>query len=168
MNIFEYILALFKLSRPARMSFSSQVAKICLPFADISSPSSYQNPSSYDDLDKNYGNLDRDDNNLRNFRQGRGIKRQPLPRTAKQMVGDALLRSNRNARKITRRRNDKFAGNLFGSKRLISNVWNRDIQNVEDVSYYECIATGWGIDKANGNLTDILLQTKVPIHTNDR
>ncbi|XP_063703836.1 uncharacterized protein LOC134833450 [Culicoides brevitarsis] len=167
---FKHDLALFKLSKPARISFSSQVAKICLPFADASS-AAYKNPT-YDDLDKNYSNLDRDNNNLRNFRQGRGMRRKVLPKTAKQMVQTLLSsKSNtrRESRKITRRRNDKFAGNLFGSKRLISNVWNTDIYSpTEDVAYYECIATGWGIEKPNGDLTDVLLQTKVPIHANDR
>lgn len=174
--------ALFKLSKPARISISSQVAKICLPFADVSVGASYTKKPSYDDLDKNYGNLnDRDNNNLRNFRQGRRrgmlIDRSYLPKTAKRMVQELVSRSlgnnvqqrgdRREGRKIGRRRNDKFAGNLFGSKRLYANTWNRDI-HVEDVSYYECIATGWGVDEPNGDLTDVLLQTKVPIHTNDR
>lgn len=123
---------------------------------------------------------DRDNNNLRNFRQGRRrgmiIDRSYLPKTAKHMVQDLVSKSlntnnvrglRREGRKIGRRRNDKFAGNLFGSKRLYANAWNRDI-HVEDVSYYECIATGWGVDEPNGDLTDVLLQTKVPIHTNDR
>lgn len=153
-----------------------------MPFADVSVGASYTKPS-YDDLDKNYGNInDRDNNNLRNFRQGRGrggmlIDRSYLPKTAKQMVQELVSNSlsknirgssnRREGRKIARRRNDKFAGNLFGSKRLYSNTWNRDM-HVEDVSYYECIATGWGIDEPNGDLTKVLLQTKVPIHTNDR
>lgn len=144
--------------------------------------SSYLKPS-YDDLDKNYGNInDRDNNNLRNFRQGRRrggmiIDQSYLPKTAKQMVQELVSNSLSNSknvrgsnrsggRKIARRRNDKFAGNLFGSKRLYANAWNRDMH--EDVSYYECIATGWGIDEPHGDLTEVLLQTKVPIHTNDR
>uniref|UniRef100_A0A336LWT8 CSON002527 protein n=1 Tax=Culicoides sonorensis TaxID=179676 RepID=A0A336LWT8_CULSO len=179
---FKHDLALFKLSKPARISISSQVAKICLPFADVSVSASYK-PSSYDDLDMNYGNLnDRDNNNLRNFRQGRRrmiSDRIILPKTAKHMVQELLSKSltatsninrrsdRRTGRKIGRRRNDKYAGNLFLSKRLHANTWNRDIQ-VEEVSYYECVATGWGVDEPNGDLTDVLLQTKVPIHMNDR
>lgn len=177
MNIFT---ALFKLSKPAKISISSQVAKICLPFADVSVGASYQKPS-YDDLDMHYDSLiDRDNNNLRKIRQSRHNEmiffRKNLPKTAKHMVQELVSKSlmtnrakndRRNGKKASRRRNDKFAGNLFGSKRFYSNAWNRDI-HVEDVSYYECIATGWGVDGPNGDLTDVLLQTKVPIHTNDR
>lgn len=36
----------------------------------------------------------------------------------------------------------------------------------QDLPYTDCIATGWGKSTTSGDLTDILLQTKVPIHTN--
>lgn len=122
-----------KLSKPARISFGSQVAKICLPFADLSFSSLYTNPN-YDDIDINYGSVynNRDNNNLRNFRQGRRSMIRNLPKNARQMVTQLLNKSitngKRKGRKIGRRRNDKFASNLFSGKRLYTNQWNRDIQ----------------------------------------
>lgn len=38
----------------------------------------------------------------------------------------------------------------------------------QDLPYRDCIATGWGKSSTNGDLTDILLQTQVPIHSNLR
>lgn len=37
-----------------------------------------------------------------------------------------------------------------------------------DLPYVDCIATGWGKSTIGGDLTDMLLQTQVPIHANGR
>lgn len=40
--------------------------------------------------------------------------------------------------------------------------------NFQDLPYRDCIATGWGMMTANGELTDILLQSKVPLLSNSQ
>lgn len=98
---FKHDIVLMKLSRPAKISISSQVAKICLPFANLNfSPSSHSNQqynlhnkgdaSSYsgsdvdddhddddDDLNQHesMGIEDNGNNYLRSFRQGRTINK---------------------------------------------------------------------------------------------
>lgn len=130
---FKHDIVLMKLSRPAKISISSQVAKICLPFADLSwSPYSSQLNHLDEDL-STYETMGVQDNGnyLRSYRRGRK-KSQRVPAvsgTARQhvakVVNDTLL-AVRFARKIDRRRNDKFANSMFSSKRL--SPWNRDIQ----------------------------------------
>lgn len=83
-----------------------------------------------------------------------------------------------------RRRNDKFmhgGGNDgFGSPATeerrtntaaaaAASAQNELIDSDEpplDLPYVDCIATGWGKATISGDLTDILLQTRVPIHPN--
>lgn len=48
----------------------------------------------------------------------------------------------------------------------IHRCFRRDTIIFQDLPYTDCIATGWGKSATSGDLTDILLQTKVPIHTN--
>lgn len=159
---------MLKLSEPADLREESNIRTICLPFIAFGYPQS-MNEELYDQKDDDTDAIPiRDNNFLRNIR----IKKL-------QSMSNHSTRLNRQPRRSHTRRNDKFLhGNLYAGDTQSGKtlqVWclhythrlfRRDTIIFQDLPYTDCIATGWGRSATSGDLTDILLQTKVPIHTN--
>lgn len=160
------------------MGSDSTVRKICLPFIAFSYPQSVVD----DAVDTDLGNWSlpvRDDNFLRSIRIGtnRSMSQSANRRSSDSWPTDRTGRSqrsrkgapNKRATRISklRRRNDKFLHeqSLDAGKSAASSGPRRaDVH--QDLPYVDCIATGWGKSSIDGDLTDILLQTAVPIHDN--
>ncbi|XP_055699216.1 glandular kallikrein-7, submandibular/renal [Phlebotomus papatasi] len=136
---YQHDLVLMRLSRPADIHHPSFVRPICLP--------SHTGANAYDE-----GQLDdRDDNFLRRL---------------------FSLYTKKPSRKSQKRRNDKFF-----QDRHITNRENNDLfygfKTIDDFNLYQqnplyqdCRVTGWGKKTIEGELTDILLQSRVPILSN--
>lgn len=124
-------LVLMKLSRPARMTLTSKIRTICLPFADIKVNTMF-NTYAYDDLNK-YPDSIRDNNNLRNlkFNNSYDLANSSANTITTKLIQENLIRNNnsrRTARQSTqrdgrklhqpasaknKRRNDKFSQGVF-------------------------------------------------------
>lgn len=170
---------LIKLSEAANMGSDSTVRKICLPFIAFNYPQSV----SEDLIDQDAGNWSlplRDDNFLRNIKIGSNIQRRsksqsnrrsydniwPTDRTGRSQrsrKGASHKRANQMSK--VRRRNDKFLHEKSPNGGYKNSGRRAEVQ---DLPYVDCIATGWGKSTIDGDLTDILLQTSVPIHENTK
>lgn len=140
---------------------------------------------------------DRDDNQLRAIKLGTNRGRGPSARRGRSQNATAITstaqrrsgiqwRRPPNVGKSVRRRNDKFlhgrptalsstASDEFGEERRTASMISAgtggglgDDEPPQDLPYVDCIATGWGKSTIGGDLTDILLQTQVPIHPNGK
>lgn len=160
---------MLKLSEPADLSEDSNIRTICLPFIAFGYPQSMDEDLP-DPMDAQTDAIPiRDNNFLRNIRINQRL----------QSTSNHSTRLHRQPRRSHTRRNDKFLhGNLYAedtqSSRTLQvccftrhHCFRHDtILHFQDLPYTDCIATGWGRSATSGDLTDILLQTKVPIHTN--
>lgn len=154
------------------MNADSTVRKICLPFIAFNYPQSV----SEDVYDSDLGNWSlplRDDNFLRSIKIGSN-RRTRSRSTASRRSDGTISRTGRSQRSRKgvpskrgnrvsklRRRNDKFLHEKSGEHK----EGGRRAE-VQDLPYVDCIATGWGKSSIDGDLTDSLLQTTVPIHDN--
>ncbi|XP_055680182.1 uncharacterized protein LOC129788161 [Lutzomyia longipalpis] len=136
---YQHDLVLMRLSRPADTHFPSFIRPICLP--------SHIGASTIDDESHA---ADRNDNFLRRLISF--FTKKP-PRKSQKRRNDKFFQD----RHITNREND-----LFFSFKTIED-FNLYQQNS---LYQDCRVTGWGKKTIEGELTDILLQSRVPILSN--
>lgn len=161
------------------MGSGSTVRKICLPFIAFNYPQSV----SEDIFEADLGNWSlplRDDNFLRSIKIGTNTRNRSKSQSNRRSddsiwSNDRTSRSqrskkgtsNKRANRISklRRRNDKFLHEKTPDSSYKEGGRRAEVQ---DLPYVDCIATGWGKSSIDGDLTDILLQTSVPIHDNNR
>lgn len=166
---FLHDLVLMKLSTPADMSWSSNIRKICLPFVFDENTQSSLEQSQQDSQIDDFGALEKDDNFLRKVRIRH--KNFTLP-SMKELLStkiSGLMHRSMNSRRgrefPPKRRNDKlmagFGDELYEAK-------HESVQEVKDLPYIDCVATGWGKSNISGDITDILLKTDVPLHSSAR
>lgn len=159
-------LVLMKLSRSANISTNSNVRKICLPLENNQNENDFENDNSLDDIPE----LIRDDNYLRQLKNTGNLNlREFVTKRILNLVnGTSVKSASRQGRKIggNRRRNDKFYKQSANSP--YDFLINRQTDENQNPEFTDCFATGWGKFKQDGDLTKVLLKTKVPIHRNSR
>lgn len=67
-----------------------------------------------------------------------------------------------------RRKDDRWLGSYSRKRVNDDNVKSSSIEDYKDLPYIDCLATGWGKSNKTGDLTEILLKTNVPLHSNIR
>lgn len=155
-------LVLMKLSRSANISTNSNVRKICLPLENNQNENDFENDNSLDDIPE----LIRDDNYLRQLKNTGNLNlREVVTNRILNLVNST---SSRQGRRFgdSRRRNDKFYKERANS--AYDFLINRQTDEGQNPEFTDCFATGWGKFKQDGDLTKVLLKTKVPIHRNSR
>lgn len=161
------------------MGSGSTVRKICLPFIAFNYPQSVSEDLYGTDLG-NWSLPIRDNNYLRSIKLGSNRQSRSKTHTNRRS-DDSLWSVNRTGRshrsrkgaphksanRISklRRRNDKFLHEQSLDSEQKEGGRRKEVQ---DLPYVDCIATGWGKSSIDGDLTDILLQTSVPIHDNEK
>lgn len=153
-------LVLMKLSRSANFSKNSNVRKICLPLEN--NKNDIENDNSLDDIPE----LIRDDNYLRRLKNAGDINLREV--VTNRILNLVNITSSRQGRRMggNRRRNDKFYKENANSP--YDFLINRQTDEDPNLEFTDCFATGWGKFKPDGDLTKVLLKTKVPIHRNSR
>lgn len=188
---------MIKLAEPADLGAATHVRTICLPFIAFKYPQSVADndiDALLGDSSDRWSVPERDDNQLRAIRLGTDRGRDQSARrgrspnatiayaTAAQRRNGKRLRRLPTVGKSSRRRNDKFlhgrpstmeTTDEFGEERRTASMISAggalgDDEPPQDLPYVDCIATGWGKSTIGGDLTDILLQTQVPIHPNGK
>lgn len=185
---------MIKLAEPADMGAHTTVRKICLPFIAFKYPQSVNDDLTADvlaDSDTVWSTPERDDNSLRAIKLGsnRTARRPRSHNTtathSHRRTAAGRQRTDRRLRRIStganvpRRRNDKFlhgrpAAAAYAEERRTAgqvealNSGADGGEPPQDLPYVDCIATGWGKSEIDGDLTEILLQTQVPIHPNGK
>lgn len=155
-------LVLMKLSRSANISTNSNVRKICLPLENNQNENDFENDNSLDDIPE----LIRDDNYLRQLKNTGNLNLRDV--VTNRILNLVNSTSSRQGRRIggSRRRNDKFYKEMTNSP--YDFLINRQTDEGQSPEFTDCFATGWGKFKQDGDLTKVLLKTKVPIHRNSR
>ncbi|KAL7727451.1 hypothetical protein ACLKA6_017572 [Drosophila palustris] len=179
---FRHDVVLMKLSKPADLSRSSHIRRICLPFMLRESPEQPAAPSKQDALSQQLELDDvpeKIDNFLRSVQSRRHYRNVTAPSSIDMSMRElmnmkilnrlrqALRQSQRSPRskKRTRRRNDKLM------KLQLESDQDSDLADHEDsheMPFFDCVATGWGKANISGDLSNELLKTQVPLHRNRR
>lgn len=184
---FRHDVVLMKLSKPADLSRSSHIRRICLPFMLRESSS----PQGGDAVGSAAGAIDaavptpddlqldevpeKIDNFLRSVQSRRRYRNvtaaNSLDMSMRELMNMKILNRLRQAtqrtprsKKRTRRRNDKLM------KLQLESEQERDLQltREREMPFFDCVATGWGKANISGDLSHELLKTHVPLHHNRR
>lgn len=183
---FLHDLVLIKLSMPADLTKTSNIRRICLPFIydkdnQFDGTTSEEEPSNLG----NWNSLEKTDNFLRSVQKRN--RNFTFPSMKELLSTKILNRIRNNKMKIRRgrapsaRRNDKLMkvhSNDYDDALADIDSIQKQVDNTNQNYYYQdykeelpfvdCVATGWGKSNITGDLTDILLQTNVPLHHNGR
>ncbi|XP_062123738.1 transmembrane protease serine 11C [Drosophila sulfurigaster albostrigata] len=177
---FRHDVVLMKLSKPADLSRSSHIRRICLPFM-LREPQETPAPPQDDVLNQQLELDDvpeKIDNFLRSVQSRRRYRNVTAPSSIDMSMRElmnmkilnrlrqALRQSERSPRstKRTRRRNDKLMKLKLESED--SDLGERD--DTRNMPFFDCVATGWGKANISGDLSNELLKTQVPLHQNRR
>ena len=177
---FRHDVVLMKLSKPADLSRSSHIRRICLPFMLREAPAQ-EAPAPATDEDILSQQLELDDvpekidNFLRSAQSRRRYRNVTAPSSINMSMRElmnmkilnrlrhSLMQSPRSPRSLkrTRRRNDKLM------KLQLQSEQETQFAKVE-MPFMDCVATGWGKANISGDLSTQLLKTQVPLHQNRR
>ncbi|XP_064550162.1 chymotrypsinogen B [Drosophila montana] len=178
---FRHDVVLMKLSKPADLSRSSHIRRICLPFMLRESPEAPA-PTTEDVLSQQLELDDvpeKIDNFLRSAQSRRRYRNVTAPSSTDVSMRElmnmkilsrlrqALRQSQRSPRsqKRTRRRNDKLMKLQLDSEQDTQFARGGDSH---EMPFIDCVATGWGKANISGDLSNQLLKTHVPLHQNGR
>ncbi|XP_030573729.1 uncharacterized protein LOC115771960 [Drosophila novamexicana] len=178
---FRHDVVLMKLSKPADLSRSSHIRRICLPFMLRESPEA-PTPTTEDVLIQQLELDDvpeKIDNFLRSAQSRRRYRNVTAPSSIDVSMRElmnmkilsrlrqALRQSQRSPRnqKRTRRRNDKLMKLKLDSEQDTQFARGGDSH---EMPFIDCVATGWGKANISGDLSNQLLKTHVPLHQNGR
>lgn len=178
---FRHDVVLMKLSKPADLSRSSHIRRICLPFMLRESPEA-PTPTTEDVLSQQLELDDvpeKIDNFLRSAQSRRRYRNVTAPSSIDVSMRElmnmkilsrlrqALRQSQRSPRnqKRTRRRNDKLMKLKLDSEQDTQFARGGDSH---EMPFIDCVATGWGKANISGDLSNQLLKTHVPLHQNGR
>ncbi|XP_034484442.1 tryptase beta-2 [Drosophila innubila] len=178
---FRHDVVLMKLSKPADLSRSSHIRRICLPFM-LRESQETPTPAKEDVLSQQVELDDvpeKIDNFLRSVQSRRRYRNVTAPSSIDMSMRElmnmkilnrlrqALRQSQRSPRskKRTRRRNDKLM------KLKLESDQDADLtehDHSHEMPFFDCVATGWGKANISGDLSNELLKTRVPLHQNRR
>lgn len=186
---FRHDVVLMKLSKPADLSRSSHIRRICLPFMlrESASPQSLDaagaiaiDAAVQEPEDLQLGEVpEKIDNFLRSVQSRRRYRNvtaaSSMDMSMRELMNVKILNRLRQAtlqqlqrtprsKKRTRRRNDKLM------KLQLESDPERDLQlpQEREMHFFDCVATGWGKANISGDLSHELLKTRVPLHQNRR
>lgn len=185
---FRHDVVLMKLSKPADLSRSSHIRRICLPFMlretpVQEAPAPPPAPASDDDMLSQQLELDdvpeKIDNFLRSAQSRRRYRNVTAPTSINMSMRElmnmkilnrlrqSLKQSQRSPRSLkrTRRRNDKLMKLQLESEPETQFARGQDSH---EMPFMDCVATGWGKANISGDLSSQLLKTQVPLHQNRR
>ncbi|XP_030370393.1 transmembrane protease serine 3 [Scaptodrosophila lebanonensis] len=180
---FRHDVVLMKLSKPADLTHTSNIRRICLPFLFKDEPPAP--PSSgelgNDALSQQLELADvpeKIDNFLRSVQSRRRYRNVTAPSMRELMNMKILSRlkqamAQRSARSVkrSRRRNDKLMklGQESGQDLELSEPkQHKHLEETQELPFIDCVATGWGKANISGDLSNQLLKTHVPLHHNRR
>ncbi|TDG52405.1 hypothetical protein AWZ03_001235 [Drosophila navojoa] len=181
---FRHDVVLMKLSKPADLSRTSYIRRICLPFMLRERPVQEATESESDD-DMLSQQLELDDvpekidNFLRSAQSRRRYRNVTAPSSINMSMRElmnmkilnrlrnSLRQSQRSPRSLkrTRRRNDKLMKLQLESEQETQFARGQD---PDELPFMDCVATGWGKANISGDLSSQLLKTQVPLHQNRR
>lgn len=190
---FRHDVVLMKLSKPADLSRTSHIRRICLPFMLRESTDAAADGATAGAMDAatvpELDDLQLDevpekiDNFLRSVQSRRRYRNvtaaasesASMDMSMRELMNMKILNRLRQAtlqqtqrmprsKKRTRRRNDKLM------KLQLESDQERDLQRdrEHEMPFFDCVATGWGKANISGDLSHELLKTHVPLHQNRR
>ncbi|EDV94327.1 GH20242 [Drosophila grimshawi] len=181
---FRHDVVLMKLSKPADLSRTSHIRRICLPFM-LRKQQESAPPASEDILSQQLELDDvpeKIDNFLRSVQSRRRYRNVTAPTSINMSMRElmnmkilsrlrqALRQSPRSPRSLkrTRRRNDKLMKLKLDSDQETQFGSRGGGEEAHEMPFFDCVATGWGKANISGDLSNQLLKTQVPLHQNHR